>query len=117
MNGAKEGESVFNHSNNAALTTLLSGPEKLRKMRSFEAVGMTPEKMGSMSSLPSQILATLLQCANRLIYAETEAPFLTLHRRDGAGFRRETISGAEAMLDLPEAGITLPLAELYRDAG
>jgi len=46
MNGANEGESVFNHSNNAAPTALLTGPEKLRKMRSFEVVGMTPEKMG-----------------------------------------------------------------------
>ena len=51
------------------------------------------------------------------ILAETEAPFLTLHRRDGAGFRRETISRAEVMLDLPEAGITLRLAEFCRDAG
>ena len=49
------------------------------------------------------------------ILAETESPFLTLHRRDGAGFRRETLSGPDAILDLPEAGITIPLAELYRD--
>ena len=49
------------------------------------------------------------------IIAETECPFLTLHRRDGAGFRRETLSGPDAVLDLPEAGISIPLAELYRD--
>jgi len=51
------------------------------------------------------------------ILAETDSPFLTLHRRDGAGFRRETLSGPDAVLELPEAGVTIPLAELYRDAG
>ena len=49
------------------------------------------------------------------ILAETETPFLTLHRRDGAGFRRETLSGPDAILDLHEAGISFSLAELYRD--
>jgi Uma2 family endonuclease len=49
------------------------------------------------------------------ILAETESPYLTLHRRDGAGFRRETLSGPDAILDLPEAGISISLAELYRD--
>ncbi len=43
MNGANEGESVFSHSNNVAPTVLLTGPQKLRKMRSFGEVGMTPE--------------------------------------------------------------------------
>lgn len=51
------------------------------------------------------------------ILAETESLFLTVHRRDGAGFRRETLSGPDAILDLPEAGISIPLAELYRDVG
>lgn len=49
------------------------------------------------------------------ILAETESPILTLHRRDGTGFRRETLSGPDAILDLPEVGIIIPLAELYRD--
>jgi Uma2 family endonuclease len=49
------------------------------------------------------------------ILAETESPLLTLHRRDGSGFRRETLSGPDAILDLPEAGVSIPLAELYRD--
>ena len=51
------------------------------------------------------------------ILAETDSPVLTLHRRDGTSFRRETLSGPDAILDLPEAGITIPLAELYRDVG
>lgn len=42
------------------------------------------------------------------ILAETESPLLTLHR-DGAGFRRETLSGPDAILDLPEAGISFSL--------
>ena len=49
------------------------------------------------------------------ILAETTSVFLTLHRRDGAGFRRETLAGADAILELPEVGISIPLAELYRD--
>jgi hypothetical protein len=49
------------------------------------------------------------------ILAETDLHFLTLLRRDGAGFRRETLSGPDAVLDLPEAGISFSLAELYRD--
>lgn len=49
------------------------------------------------------------------ILAETESPFLTLHRRDGAGFRRETLAGPDAILGLPEAGISISFAELYRD--
>lgn len=49
------------------------------------------------------------------ILAETDSPVLTLHRRDGTGFRRETLSGMDAILDLPEAAISIPLAELYRD--
>ena len=51
------------------------------------------------------------------ILAETDSPLLTLHRRDGTGFRRETLAGPDAILDLPEAGISVPLSELYRDVG
>jgi Uma2 family endonuclease len=49
------------------------------------------------------------------ILAESDSPLLTLYRRDCAGFRREIVSGLDAILDLPEAGVTFPLAELYRD--
>ena len=51
------------------------------------------------------------------ILAETDSPLLTLHRRDGAGFRRESLSGPDAILELPAAAISIPLAELYRDVG
>jgi Uma2 family endonuclease len=51
------------------------------------------------------------------ILAETDSPFLTLHRREGAGFHRETLSGPDAILDLPEVGISISLAELYQDVG
>lgn len=51
------------------------------------------------------------------ILAETDSPLLTLHRRDDASFRREILSGLDAILDLPEAALTIPLAELYRDVG
>ena len=49
------------------------------------------------------------------VLAETDSPFLTLHRREGAGFRREVLAGLDSVLELPEAGISIPLAELYRD--
>jgi Uma2 family endonuclease len=51
------------------------------------------------------------------ILAETDSPFLALHRRNGTGFRRETLSGLDAILDLQEAGISIHLADLYRDVG
>ncbi len=47
------------------------------------------------------------------ILAETDAPYLTIHRRVDAGFRREILSGSEAVLHLAEVGISLSLAELY----
>ena len=49
------------------------------------------------------------------ILAETESLFLTLHRRNGAGFRRETLAGPDAILDLPEVGISISLTDLYKD--
>lgn len=58
---------------------------------------------------------TTIPTLEAYILAETDKPVLTLHRRDGTGFRREIFSGLEVVLDLPAAGITIPLAELYRD--
>lgn len=51
------------------------------------------------------------------ILTETDSPFLTVHRRDGAGFQRETLSGPDAILALPETGIAIPLADLENDLG
>ena len=51
------------------------------------------------------------------ILAETDSYFVTLHRRDGAGFRREMLSGPDAILDLPEVGVCFSLAELFSDVG
>jgi Uma2 family endonuclease len=47
------------------------------------------------------------------ILAETDAPFLTIYRRNGSAFTRENLSGHDASLHLPDVGITLSLAELY----
>ncbi len=58
-----------------------------------------------------------IQPLQTYILAETDRLFLTLHRRDGADFRREILSGADAVLELPEVGIAISLAELYRDVG
>lgn len=49
------------------------------------------------------------------ILAETESRLLTLHRRDGTGFKKEILSGQDAVLELPEVGITFPLSELYQE--
>jgi len=48
------------------------------------------------------------------ILAETDSPFLTLHRRGEAGFQREILSGSEAVLHLAEVGISVSLQELYQ---
>lgn len=47
------------------------------------------------------------------ILAETDAPYLTIYRRDESGFQKETLSGLDAVLLLPHAGISIALAELY----
>ena len=47
------------------------------------------------------------------ILAETDAPYLTIYRRTESGFQKETLSGLDAVLHLPEAGISIPLSELY----
>ncbi len=49
------------------------------------------------------------------VLAETDEPFLRVYRRGGEGFVRETITGLDAMLELAEVNLSLPLAELYRD--
>lgn len=51
------------------------------------------------------------------VLAETDSVFLTVYRRDGDHFRMETIHGSDAVLELPEAGASISLAELYRDVG
>jgi Uma2 family endonuclease len=51
------------------------------------------------------------------ILAEPDVPFLVLYRREGADFLRHALSGPDAVLDLPEVDIRIPLAELYRDVG
>jgi len=47
------------------------------------------------------------------ILADSDRPFLTVHRRDGDTFRREVIADPGSSLDLPEVGISIPLKELY----
>lgn len=49
------------------------------------------------------------------VLAETDGAFLTVHRRERDGFRMETLQGVDAVLELPEAGVSISLAELYRD--
>ena len=51
------------------------------------------------------------------LLAETDTPFVTLYGRKGAEFRREIISGPDAILDLPGTGLSISFAELYRDVG
>ena len=46
------------------------------------------------------------------VMLETDRPEVTVRRRSG-GWEAETIAGIEADLDLPEVGVTVPLAEIY----
>ena len=53
-----------------------------------------------------------------LIFIEPDAPSATVHRRGPAGgFLVEEYAGLEAIIPLPEAGIDLPLAEVYEAIG
>jgi hypothetical protein len=49
------------------------------------------------------------------ILSQDIIPFLTPYRRDAGGFRREMLSGTDAILSLPEAGVTIPPADLHQD--
>jgi len=49
------------------------------------------------------------------LLAETESPTLTIYRRERETFKREIVSGLDQTLDLPEAGLSIPLAELFED--
>jgi Uma2 family endonuclease len=80
----------------------------------LEVLSPTTRRIDEVQKLRDYITIPTLQT---YILAETDSPLLTLHRRDGAGFRRETLSGPDAVLELPEAGVTISLAELYRDVG
>ncbi len=45
---------------------------------------------------------------------EQEEPAVVAHRRTDSGFVRELYTGMDAVIPLPEIGIALPLADLYR---
>ena len=78
----------------------------------LEVLSPTTRRIDEVQKLRDYITIPTL---HTYILAEPDAPFLTLHRRDGADFRREIQSGMDAVLELPEVGITIPLAELYSD--
>ena len=78
----------------------------------LEVLSPTTRRIDEVQKLRDYITIPTL---HTYILAEPDAPFLTLHRRDGADFRREIRSGIDAILELPEVGITIPLAELYFD--
>ncbi len=50
------------------------------------------------------------------LVAEADFPQITVHRRDGDGFREEILTGRDAVLELPEVGVAIPLTELYPEA-
>jgi Uma2 family endonuclease len=47
------------------------------------------------------------------VILETEHPEITIRRRSN-GWEAETVTGLEAEIELPEIGVTIPLAEIYR---
>jgi hypothetical protein len=51
MKGANAGEMLFSHSNSAAATALLTGPEKLSKMRSLSDFCMIEYALWKFSQL------------------------------------------------------------------
>jgi len=80
----------------------------------LEVLSPTTRRIDEVQKLRDYITIPTLQT---YILAETDKPFLTLHRRNGVDFRREIISGPDAVLELPEVGINIPFGELYRDVG
>lgn len=80
----------------------------------LEVLSPTTRRIDEVQKFRDYITILTLQT---YILAETDRVFLTVYRRDGDHFRAETIQGADAVLELPEAGVGIPLAELYRDVG
>jgi Uma2 family endonuclease len=78
----------------------------------LEVLSPTTRRIDEVQKLRDYLTIPSLQT---YIIAQPDAPFLTLHRRNGADFQRETLSGPGVLLELPEAGIIIPLAELYSD--
>ncbi|MET7248345.1 Uma2 family endonuclease [Methylobacterium sp. EM32] len=50
-----------------------------------------------------------------ILLIETVAPVALLYRRDGVEWRPERIEGLDAVIDLPEIGARLALADVYYD--
>lgn len=78
----------------------------------LEVLSPTTRRIDEVQKLRDYLTIPTLQT---YILAEPDTPFITLHRRQGAEFRQEILSGLDAVLDLPEAGICMPLAGIYED--
>ena len=78
----------------------------------LEVLSPTTRRIDEVQKLRDYLTIPTLQT---YILAEPDTPFITLHRRQGADFRQEILSGPDAVLDLPEAGISMPLAGIYED--
>jgi len=78
----------------------------------LEVLSPTTRRIDEVQKLRDYLTIPTLQT---YILAEPDTPFLTLHRRDGAEFRQETMSGPDAVLELPEVGLSIPLAGIYED--
>ncbi|MEM7386880.1 MAG: hypothetical protein AAF514_18225 [Verrucomicrobiota bacterium] len=64
-------------------------------------------------SLPWLAAASVITESLRL--NEPEAPAILLYRRDPDGPVRETYEGLDAVIDLPEVGVSLSLSEVFED--
>ena len=80
----------------------------------LEVLSPTTRRIDEVQKLRDYLAIPTLQT---YILAEPDTPFLALYRRDDADFRREILAGPDAIIELPEAGIAIPLGEMYRDVG
>ena len=78
----------------------------------IEVLSPTTRRIDEVQKLRDYLTIPTLQT---YILAEPDTPFITLHRRDGTDFRQEPLSGPDAVLELPQAGLTMALADLYGD--
>jgi Uma2 family endonuclease len=78
----------------------------------LEVVSPTTRRIDETQKLRDYLTIPTLQS---YLLAETESPRLTLYRRLGQSFRRETLTGLGATLELPEVEVSIPLAALYED--
>lgn len=76
----------------------------------LEVISPATRRIDEVQKLRDYISIATLQS---YVLVETDAMKITVYRRDGGDFRQEKLSGADAILELPEVGVSMALGDLH----